>query len=151
LISINETRFRPANGRTNKLESIMQKLLILTSALLAWTGATVGAARADEATMVAAGHVMFDRTCRICHADDPAFKTYGPPLVGIVGRKAGSFPGYAYSDALKNAGITWTVEAIRAWMASNTEMMPGTKMRHVGVTDPAEQDIILAYLKSISP
>jgi cytochrome c len=29
-------------------------------------------------------------------------------------------------------------------------MMPGTKMRHVGVTDPAEQDLILSYLESIS-
>ena len=35
----------------------------------------------------------------------------GPALNGVVGRKAGTYPDYAYSDANKNSGITWTMRA----------------------------------------
>jgi cytochrome c len=115
----------------------------------------IGAARAEmtdagKQAVVSAGRIMFEHRCRSCHADDPASPSYGPSLVGVFGRKAGSVAGFAYSDALKSAGFVWTAEALRAWMADNTHFMPGTKMRHVGVTDAAEQDFIIAYLTSIS-
>lgn len=106
-------------------------------------------ARADDG-LPGAGKHLFETHCRICHADDLAKKSYGPPLVGVIGRKAGSYPGFAYSDAMKGAGFTWTDTAVKAWMADNTHMLPGTKMRHVGVTDPGEQELIVGYLRSIS-
>jgi cytochrome c len=119
-------------------------------ALVLCSAASVPPASAGDTAIVNAGRIIFESRCRVCHADDPGLRSYGPPLVGVIGRQAGSFPGYVYSEALKNAGITWTLEAVRAWMANNDAMMPGTKMRHVGVTDPAEQDLILSYLESIS-
>lgn len=118
--------------------------------LFAVTVLTAGAAHAEEG-YVKAGKVLFETHCRICHADDLAKKSYGPPLVGVIGRKAGSYPGFTYSDAMKGAGFTWTEQAVKAWMADNTAMLPGTKMRHVGVTDPGEQELIISYLKSIAP
>lgn len=105
-------------------------------------------ARAEEAN--SAGKHLFETHCRICHADDLAKKSYGPPLVGVIGRKAGSVPGFAYSDAMKAVGITWTEAAVKAWMADNTAMLPGTKMRHVGVVNPAEQELIVTYLKTLT-
>lgn len=108
-----------------------------------------GAARAEDG-LPGAGKHLFETHCRICHADDLAKKSYGPPLVGVIGRKAGSYPGFAYSDAMKGAGFTWTDTAVKAWMADNTHMLPGTKMRHVGVTDAGEQELIVGYLRSIS-
>jgi cytochrome c len=39
---------------------------------------------------------MFEHRCRNCHANDPAKQSYGPSLVGIVGRKAGTIDGFAY-------------------------------------------------------
>lgn len=128
----------------------MRLKLLLASALLFTAFAAIPAAGEDQPAIAEAGRVIFEHRCRICHADDPELKTYGPPLVGVVGRKAGSFPGYTYSEALKSANIVWTDGAIKAWMANNKEMMPGTKMRHVGITDPAEQDLILAYLKTLA-
>ena len=125
----------------------MKTILTCAAALLAAGSAL--AADLDKAR-VAAGQIMFEDTCRICHSDNPDTPSYGPSLVGVVGRKVGAVPGYDYSDALKSAGFVWTAEALRAWMADNTHFMPGTKMRHVGVTDPAEQDFIIAYLTSIS-
>ncbi len=57
--------------------------------------------------------------------------------------------GYDYSETLANAPIAWTPDALRAWMEDNTGFMPGTKMRHVGITDRTVQDFILSYLATL--
>lgn len=104
---------------------------------------------AGEDAMNKAGQVMFEHRCRSCHADDPAKKSYGPSLVGIFGRKAASVEGFAYSDAMKASGIVWDEAALRKWIADNTEVMPGTRMKHMSITDKNEQDFILSYLKAL--
>lgn len=109
----------------------------------------IGAASLAAAEDAAAGRAVFDEHCARCHNPDAAGKTYGPSLVGIIGRKAASVEGFEYSDALKKSGLVWTVDALRAWMADNTGLLPGTRMRHVGVNDPLEQDMLLAYLNTL--
>jgi len=104
---------------------------------------------AGEQAMHKAGQVMFEHRCRSCHADDPALKSYGPSLIGIVGRKAGSVEGFTYSEAMKSSGIVWTEDVLRGWIKENTSILPGTRMRHVGVTDKLEQDFLLDYLKTL--
>jgi cytochrome c len=111
--------------------------------------------QADEASSfdqikVDAGKALFEANCRRCHATDSSDASYGPLLEGVVGRKAGTFEGYPYSKALKGAGFVWTPGALRAWMEDNDGLVPGTKMRHVGIEDATVQDFILAYLKSVS-
>lgn len=93
---------------------------------------------------LAAGQQFFDAECHRCHAID---KSYGPPLEGVIGRAAGSVDGYPYSNALKSAGFVWTEAALKAWMEDNQGLVPGTKMRHVGITDPVEQEFILTWLR----
>lgn len=105
---------------------------------------------AGKQAMEKAGEIMFEHRCRSCHSDDPDAQSYGPSLLGIVGRKAGTVEGFSYSDTLKNSGLVWNENSLRAWMADNTGVMPGTRMRHVGIDDRAEQDFILAYLKTLS-
>ena len=104
---------------------------------------------AGEEAMTKAGQVMFDHRCRSCHADDPGKQSYGPSLVGIFGRKAGTVEGFAYSDAMKTSGIVWTEDALRNWIADNTGFMPGTRMKHMAIADKNEQDFIISYLKSL--
>lgn len=41
-----------------------------------------------------------------------------------------------------------TEAALVAWMADNQGLIPGTKMRHVGITTPIEAEFILTYLRS---
>jgi cytochrome c len=111
--------------------------------------------QADEASSfdhvkVEAGKALFEAECRRCHATESTDASYGPLLEGVVGREAGTFEGYPYSEALKGAGFVWTDGALKAWMADNDGFVPGTKMRHVGIEDPTVQDFILAYLKSVS-
>jgi cytochrome c len=130
----------------------MTKNRIIPAALaLTLLGALPAAADAarDAQIKIEAGEAFFGGDCRRCHATDADKASYGPLLDGVVGRMAGKYPGYPYSPALANAGFVWTEGALRAWMEDNTGLMPGTKMRHVGITDPVVQDFILAYLTSL--
>jgi cytochrome c len=102
-----------------------------------------------EQVKIDAGAAFFAQECRRCHATDADKSSYGPLLEGVVGRKAGTFDGYPYSEALASAGFVWTPGALRAWMEDNDGFLPGTKMRHVGLEDPTVQDFILTYLQSL--
>lgn len=120
------------------------------AALAALATAPAGAmSPAGEQAMNKAGHVMFEHRCRSCHADDRAAKSYGPSLIGVVGRKAASIEGFAYSDAMKASNIVWTEDALRSWIADNQGMLPGTGMKHMSVTDKMEQDFLINYLKTL--
>ncbi|MGL4279734.1 MAG: c-type cytochrome [Albidovulum sp.] len=103
-----------------------------------------------EKVKISAGEQLFNAECHRCHSPDADRQSYGPPLENVIGRVAGTYPGYSYSVALAKSGIVWTPAALRAWMEDNTGFMPGTKMRHVGIEDRTVQDFILAYLASIS-
>lgn len=128
----------------------MRKRFILAAVLAA---ALASGAQADptERIKIDAGRQFFDANCHRCHSVDADKASYGPLLEGVVGRRAGSFPGYPYSKALAAAGFVWTKGAIRAWIEANDQLVPGTKMRHVGITDPTVQDFIVEYLASLKP
>lgn len=106
--------------------------------------------KAGKEAAIKAGEVMFQHRCRSCHSEDLSHPSYGPPLKNIFGRKAGTVPGFNYSEALKTSGIVWDEEQLREWIKDNKSVMPGTRMRHVGVVDITEQDFLLSYLKHIS-
>ena len=94
-----------------------------------------------------AGHQLFLTHCAACHVASGL----APNLVGVVGRPAGSLPGFPYSDALKKSGITWTEDNLHKWVADNKRMLPNTLMPHVSLSDPAEQLYIVEYLKTLKP
>jgi cytochrome c len=90
----------------------------------------------------------FRKWCLPCHDAGPDAKIkLGPPLNGLDGRKAGTFPGFNYSDANKNSGITWDEKSFKEYIANPMQRMPGTRMAFAGVRDPKEQDDLWAYLK----
>ena len=63
-----------------------------------------GEVRAQDA---AAGEKVFG-VCKTCHQIGESAKNgVGPVLNGLIGRKSGSVPGYSYSAANKDSGITW--------------------------------------------
>lgn len=125
--------------------------IIRNAALIALTTLALPAgAESFEQIKIEAGQKLFDAECHRCHAPNSSDPSYGPSLENIIGRGAGTVENYDYSIALSASGIVWTPAALRAWMEDNTGFMPGTKMRHVGITDPVVQDFILTYLASIT-
>ncbi len=128
------------------------KLLAATLFLVGGFASQVGAelSKAGEEAVVEAGRIMFQYRCRSCHSETTDKPSYGPPLKNIIGREAASVTGFSYSDALRNSGIVWDENNLREWIKDNTAFMPGTRMRHVGISDEAEQNFLLSYLKHIS-
>src|SRR3954452_16236494 len=55
---------------------------------------------------------VFNNACRSCHTIREGDNRLGPNLHKVVGRKAGSLPGYNYSTAMKGAGFDWDEEKL---------------------------------------
>jgi len=86
--------------------------------------------------------------CMACHtavAGGPNMT--GPNLHGVFGRKAGTAPGFTYSDAMKSAGWTWDAEHLDAWLSGPAKTLPGTKMTFAGLPNPKDRVDVIAYLK----
>jgi cytochrome c len=97
---------------------------------------------------VAAGEKAFV-VCRACHQIGPNAKiAVGPVLNGIVGRKAGTYPGYSYSTANKDSGLTWDDDTLRKYLADPQAVVKGTKMIFPGIKDPAKVNDVIAFLKT---
>ncbi len=126
------------------------RILVLALSAIAFAPFASASETSFEQVKSKAGEMLYKTECRRCHVKDSDHVSYGPPLENIIGRAAGSFPDYDYSTALEASGIVWTEAALRAWMEDNTGFLPGTKMRHVGITDRTVQDFILAYLRSLT-
>jgi cytochrome c len=100
-------------------------------------------ARAQDA---AAGEKVF-AVCKACHQiGETAKNAVGPVLNGVIGRKAGTYPGYNYSDANKNSGVTWDEATFREYIKDPKAKIPGTKMIYPGLKDEQKTNDLLAYL-----
>ena len=91
----------------------MSKLLWLATAGLA---VAASLARADDATDLKRGKLLFIQ-CRACHDLQPdAAAKVGPNLYGIIGRKSASVDDFAYSPALAKANIVFDKATLERWI-----------------------------------
>jgi cytochrome c len=99
-------------------------------------------------TDAATGERVF-RQCASCHqVGVNAHGGFGPQLNGVFGRRAGSTPDFAYSDAMKASGIVWDERSLAAFVRDPGKLVPGTKMRFWGIGDENQIAALLAYLRS---
>jgi len=91
-----------------------------------------------------AGQAVYER-CLACHALE--YDRTGPRHCGLFGRRAGSVPGFAYSDAMKRSRIVWDEKTLNMFMANPLKTVPGTSMGYAGIPDKAERKALIAYLK----
>ncbi|KQN04490.1 cytochrome C [Sphingobium sp. Leaf26] len=98
---------------------------------------------------VAAGEKVFAK-CAACHTvNQGGANGIGPNLYGTVGEEIGhGKAGFAFSEALKSKGGTWTFEALDHWLKSPREFAPGTKMTFAGLGNPADRANLIAWLNS---
>ncbi|HZB93849.1 MAG TPA: cytochrome c family protein, partial [Stellaceae bacterium] len=96
------------------------------------------------------GEAVFKRNCAICHAVEPGKNKIGPSLAEVFGRKAGTAPGYSYSDANKKSGLTWDEPTLDKYLADPRGVVPGTKMLFIGLKNPDDRQAVIAYLKQES-
>ncbi len=117
------------------------KRLLVSAALIT---TSLGAAFAQD---VQKGANVF-RICMACHAIGPgATNRVGPVLNGLDGRKSGTAPGYNYSDANKNSGITWNEATFKEYIKDPRAKIPGTKMIFPGIKNEQQVNDLWAYIK----
>jgi cytochrome c len=90
------------------------------------------------------GKLVFEKRCTGCHAMD--VNRDAPKLTGVYGRKAGSAPGFNYSQALKNSSIVWDGTLLDKWL-TDTETVAKDNNMDFNLPKADERRDIIAYLK----
>ena len=92
----------------------------------------------------ARGEKVYER-CAACHslAQDRA----GPRHCGLIGRRAGTVPGFDYSTAMRRSGIAWDARTLDRFIADPLRMVPGSSMGYDGVKDARERADLIAFLE----
>ena len=126
----------------------MDRISMLTAAILM---VGIQAAAAQSAGDPVAGAAKA-KICKTCHQfGEGAHNAIGPVLNGVVGRKAGTYPGYNYSEANKNSGITWDEATLKVYLKKPQAKVPGTKMTFPGFENETDIDNVVAFLKTLGP
>ena len=120
----------------------------VTPVVLASVITLVVAAQA-KAQDAAAGEKVFKNNCGICHSPQPGRNMIGPSLFSVVDRHSGQIPGFHYSDANLNSGLTWNVTTLDRYIAGPRELVPGTKMTFPGLKDAKQRADLIAYLATL--
>ncbi len=124
--------------------SHLKRVRVLSLALHLVTGTT---AYAESATGTLEGDPVRGQSlyqaCMGCHSLDD--NDVGPKHRGVVGRRAGTVPDYAYSSALKASGITWDPVNLDRWLTNPQALVPGAKM-YFSIANPQSRADLIAYL-----
>jgi cytochrome c len=130
-------------GSRHLFKVMVHRLVRALALLTACLGASTG-----QAADIVKGEAGFVRQCAICHTIDKGGENrLGPNLFGIVGKRAGTAPGFKYTNAFRNtATFEWTEGLLGPWIALPAVMVPGTAMGvFPGVSDRDKDDIV-AYV-----
>jgi len=91
--------------------------------------------------------------CQACHIFAPSgANNIGPGLYGVLGRKPGTHPGFAYSPAMVAFGNkigVWDYQHIYDFIAGPQKYIDGTKMTFIGMKDSQDRINIIAYLHTL--
>ncbi len=109
----------------------------------------------------AKGEQLF-RRCASCHMiGDEARNRAGPVLTGVVGRPAGSFEAFRYSDSMlaaNSSGLVWTEELIVTYLEDPTVFLrnflqdPRARAKMTfRLRDEQDRRDVVAYLATFGP
>lgn len=120
-------------------------IAVVMIALDVWNVSVASAAAGDAER----GRKEFMK-CVMCHSAEPGVHKTGPSLAGVFGRRAGTAAGFGrYSDALKNADVTWNEQNLDAFLSNPRGFIPGNRMTMRGLQAQREREDIIAFLKTL--
>ncbi|MEN8181833.1 MAG: FAD-dependent oxidoreductase [Myxococcota bacterium] len=112
-------------------------------------GRTAGAPAPAPASELAQGEATVQQ-CAVCHPTDASGSHgAGPNLRGVIGRPAASAPDFAYSEALRGRGTTWTDQELDAFLTEPAGYAPGTSMPFAGLKDPTDRAAVIRFLRDL--
>lgn len=88
--------------------------------------------------------------CIACHSITDGENGLGPSLQHLIGRTAGTSPGFRYSGPMKRSGIVWNSTTLRAYLRNPQETVPGTRMPFSGMTDEVALTALVGYLNEVA-
>ncbi len=114
--------------------------------------------QACDAAYAAHGEAIFQQ-CDACHSAQQGVTIFGPSLYGVIGRPAGSMPGYPYSRAMQEAaakGLVWTPDKVKAYLVNPRKYLDDVagdpdapNKMPFSLSDPADRDDVVAYLQGV--
>ena len=124
----------------------MKKTLVISAVMAAMLASTANAAGDAQK-----GQQVF-KQCALCHTNEAGKNKVGPSLFGVIGRKAGTEPGFSYSSSMKEfgeSGHTWTPEQLDSYLVDPRKVVTGTKMIFPGLKKEDDRQNVIAYLETL--
>ncbi|MGE4373678.1 MAG: cytochrome c family protein [Xanthobacter sp.] len=91
------------------------------------------------------------KKCAACHNfKEGQGSKVGPELYGVVGRETATFPGFKYTEAMKEHGGKWDALALNTYLTNPKQVVPGTSMAFAGLRKAEDRANLIAYLNSLS-
>jgi cytochrome c len=127
----------------------MRTVAIILTCALAGLPVAAGAQMTlpDDSSAPPDGATLFLNQCGTCHTvEHGAPPRQGPNLAGVVGRKAGSQPGFSYSEGFSHADWVWDAPHLDAWLTNPQAMIPSAVMPYKQA-DAGTRKSIIDWLK----
>lgn len=120
----------------------------LKSAGLAAFAALLAASPPASAGDAAKGADVFKKMCASCHTIEKGAGNgaLGPNLFGVSGRNAAAAANFGYSPAIKNSGVVWSDDKLKAWVQNPQKVIPGAKMVLIHAPSAEQADDVVAYV-----
>ena len=91
------------------------------------------------------------KKCAACHSiKEGGANKIGPALWDVLGRPAGSVPGYKYSKAMAAHGKNWSFEEMNGFLIKPKDWIKGTKMSFAGLRSAKDRAAVILYMNENS-